>query len=315
MLTPLAVGPAGKPFPYISGLSLSLGVLARDPDTGEERFARVKVPEQLPRFVSLGGGRLLLSLGDVIAHYLDSLFPGMEVLERAAFRVTRDADMELSDDADDLLEAVRAEIRLRRFGDVVCLEVAASMSSAILEQLCAGLGVGDAEVYAIQGPLDLADVDQIAALDRPELKDPRWVPTTQARLRAALEEGDVFAEIRRADVFVHHPYESFTTSFEQYIRSAATDRRCGRSRRSSTEQATSRRSCRRSSRPPRTASRSVCLVELKARFDERRNIERAWALEQAGVHVVYGFPDLKIHAETTLVVRRSCMRADLVSLE
>ena len=138
VLTPLGVGP-GQPFPYISGLSLSLGVLARDPDTGEERFARVKVPEQLPRFIEVGEGRLLLPLEDVIGHYLDSLFPGMEIVERAVFRVTRDADMELSDEADDLLEAVQAEIQRRRFGDVVRVEVASSMSAAMVEQLRNGL--------------------------------------------------------------------------------------------------------------------------------------------------------------------------------
>ena len=132
MLTPLGVGP-GQPFPYISGLSLSLGVLARDPESGEERFARVKVPEQLPRFVEVGGGRVLLTLEEVIGHYLGSLFPGMEIVERAYFRVTRDADMELSDDADDLLEAVQAEISKRRFGDVVRLEVASPMSAAMLD--------------------------------------------------------------------------------------------------------------------------------------------------------------------------------------
>src|SRR5262249_26717355 len=152
VLTPLGVGP-GQPFPYISGLSLSLGVLARDPDTGEERFARVKVPEQLPRFVEVGGGRLLLPVEDGMGHYLDSLFPGMEILERAVFRVTRDADVELSGDADDLLEAVQAEIRKRRFGDVVRVEVASSMSAAMVEQLRVGLHVGDAEIYAVNGML------------------------------------------------------------------------------------------------------------------------------------------------------------------
>jgi polyphosphate kinase len=303
MLTPLGVGP-GQPFPYISGLSLSLGILARDPDSGEERFARVKVPEQLPRVIAVGDGRLLLPLEEVIAHYLGTLFPGMEILERAVFRVTRDADMELSDDADDLLEAVRAEIRKRRFGDVVRLEVAASMSSAMRNRLRAGLGVTDHETYEIQGLLDLSEVAEIADFDRPELKDEPWRPTTQARLRSALEEGDIFAEIRRSDIFVQHPYDSFTTSYEQYIRSAATD---------PSVRALKTTVYRTSDESPIVPSlvtaaeggkQSVCLVELKARFDERRNIEWANALEQAGVHVVYGFPNLKIHAKATLVVRR-----------
>jgi polyphosphate kinase len=303
VLTPLAVGP-GQPFPYISGLSLSLGVLARDPDTGDERFARVKVPEQLPRFGSVGPGRLFLPLEDVISHYLERLFPGMEILERASFRVTRDADMELSDDADDLLQAVQAEIRRRRFGDVVRLEVAGSMSSAMLDRLRGGLRVSDDEVYAIQGPLDLAEVGEIAALDRPDLKDEPWRPTTQARLRSAQDNGNVFHEIARSDVFVHHPYESFATSFEQFISTASTDEAV---------RALKTTVYRTSDESPIVPSlvtaseagkQSVCLVELKARFDERRNIEWAHALEQAGVHVVYGFPDLKIHAKTTLVVRR-----------
>ena len=187
-------------------------MLARDPDTGEERFARVKVPEQLPRFISVGAGRLLLPLEDVIGHYLDSLFPGMEIVERAVFRVTRDADMELSDDADDLLEAVQAEISRRRFGDVVRVEVASSMSARWSTSSATGLRVGDAEIYAVHGMLDLSEVMQIAVLDRPELKDEPWRPITQARLHAAAGNDELFAEIRRADVFVHHPYESFATS-------------------------------------------------------------------------------------------------------
>jgi polyphosphate kinase len=307
VLTPLGVGP-GQPFPYISGLSLSLGVLARDPDSGEERFARVKVPEQLPRFVAVGDGRLLLPVEDVIGHYLDSLFPGMEILERAGFRVTRDADMELSDDADDLLQAVQAEIRKRRFGDVVRVEVASSMSAAMVEQLRNGLRVSDAEIYAIQGMLDLSEVLQIAVLDRPELKDEPWRPITQARLHAARTEDEFFAEIRRADVFVHHPYESFATSVERFIRAASTD---------PAVRALKTTVYRTSDESPvvpalvgaaEAGKQSVCLVELKARFDEGRNIEQGRALEQAGVHVAYGFPDLKIHAKTTLVVRREGQR-------
>ncbi|HEY7537941.1 MAG TPA: polyphosphate kinase 1, partial [Gaiellaceae bacterium] len=248
--------------------------------------------------------RLLIPLEEVIAHFLGTLFPGMEILERAVFRVTRDADMELSDDADDLLEAVRAEIRKRRFGDVVRVEVAASMSAAMRNRLRAGLDVTDHEMYEIPGLLDLSEVSELAAFDRPELKDEPWRPTTQARLRSALEDGDIFAEIRRSDIFVQHPYDSFATSFEQYIRSAAVD---------PSVRALKTTVYRTSDESPVVPSlvtaaeagkQSVCLVELKARFDERRNIEWAQSLEQAGVHVVYGFPHLKIHAKTTLVVRR-----------
>ncbi len=303
VLTPLGVGP-GQPFPYISGLSLSLGVLARDPDSGEERFARVKVPEQLPRFVAVGEGRLLIPLDEVIGHYLETLFPGMEILEHGCFRVTRDADMELSDDADDLLEAVQAEIRRRRFGDVVRIEVAAPMSAAMLDRLHAGLHVTDAEIYPIHGLLDLSEVMQIATLDRPELKDEPWRPTTQARLHAAHDEAEFFAEIRRSDIFVHHPYESFTSSVERFIGAASTDPAVRALK--TTVYRTSDESpfVPALVRAAEAGKQSVCLVELKARFDEGRNIEQGLALEKAGVHVVYGFPDLKIHAKTTLVVRR-----------
>jgi polyphosphate kinase len=303
MLTPLGVGP-GQPFPYISGLSLSLAVLARDPDSGEERLARVKVPEQLDRFVQVGDGRLLIPLEDVIAHFLDWLFPGMEIVERSAFRVSRDADMELSDDADDLLEAVQAEIRRRRFGDVVRIEVASSMSAAMAEQLSAGLRVTEDEIYAIHGMLDLSEVMQIASLDRPELKDEAWRPITQARLHASQGGSDLFAEIRRADVFVHHPYESFASSVERFIDLASTDPAVRALK--TTVYRTSEESpiVPALIRAAEAGKQSVCLVELKARFDENRNIEQGRALETAGVHVAYGFPDLKIHAKTTLVVRR-----------
>jgi polyphosphate kinase len=302
VLTPLGVGP-GQPFPFISPLSLSLGVLARNPETGEERFARVKVPEGLPRFLPVGNRGVLLPLEAVIAHFLHWLFPGIEIQERALFRVTRDADFEVSDEADDLLEAVQVELRRRRFGDVVRLEVSESMSSAMLERLKTGLGVTDYEVYRINGLLDLADADQIAALDRPELKNEPWVPVTQARVGAAIE-GDLFAEIRRSDVFVHHPYESFGTSFEAFVKAASRDRDVIGLK------TTVYRTTGDSPLVPalidaaEAGKQSVCLVELKARFDERRNIEWARSLEQAGVHVVYGFPNLKIHAKTTLVVRR-----------
>jgi polyphosphate kinase len=162
VLTPLGVGP-GQPFPYISGLSLSLGVLARDPESGEERFARVKVPEGLPRFFAVGERGRLLPLETPIAHFLDRLFPGMEILERSVFRVTRDADFEVSDEADDLLEAVELELRHPRFGDVVRVEVSSSTSRGMLERLCQGLGAAPDQVYEIHGPLDLADLDQLTS--------------------------------------------------------------------------------------------------------------------------------------------------------
>jgi polyphosphate kinase len=302
VLTPLAVGP-GQPFPYISGLSLSLGLLVRDPETNEERFARVKVPESLPRFLLVGDRGLRLPLENVISHFLPLLFPGMEMAERALFRVTRDADFEVSDEADDLLEAVEVELRRRRFGDVVRVEVSASVSSTMLEWLSDGLAVSAQQIYPVRGPLDLADLMQIAGLDRPELKDDPWVPVTPQRLTGTSGRG-LFETIRRGDILVHHPYESFVASVEAFVRAAARDPDVIGIK------TTVYRTSDDSPLVPalieaaEQGKQSVCLVELKARFDERRNIEWSRALEQAGVHVVYGFPNLKIHAKTTLVVRR-----------
>jgi polyphosphate kinase len=303
VLTPLGVG-VGQPFPYISGLSLSLGVLAVDPETGEERFARVKVPEGLPRFVELGHAGRLVPLESVIGHFLPMLFPGMEIAERATFRVTRDADFDVSDDAADLLEAVESELRRRRFGDVVRVEVSASASRKMLDRLVAGLGATPDQVYEIEGQLDLADLSQIAGLDRPELKDDPWVPVTQPRLAHLPGGGAFFDELQKGDVLVHQPYESFRSSFEAFAQAAAEDSDVIAIK--TTVYRTSDDStlvgalidC------AEQGKQSVCLVELKARFDERRNIEWSRAMEQAGVHVVHGFSDLKIHAKMALVVRR-----------
>ena len=301
VLTPLAVG-TGQPFPYISGLSLSLAVLAVDPDTAEERFARVKVPEGLDRFVD--AGKRLVPLEAVIAHFLPALFPGMEIAERALFRVTRDADFEVSDDADDLLEAVELELRRRRFGDVIRVEVSASASSGMLERLREGAGADADQMYEIEGLLDLADLMQLTRLDRPDLKDEPWVPVTQPRLNRAKDAAGLFDEIRRSDILVHQPYESFRTSFEAFAAAAASDKDVIAMKtavyRTSDDSAlvSTLIDC------AEQGKQAVCLVELKARFDERRNIEWSRELEQAGVHVVHGFPDLKIHAKMTLVVRR-----------
>ena len=303
VLTPLGVGP-GQRFPYISGLSLSLGVLARDPDSDEERFARVKVPEGLPRFFPAGSSGRLLPIESVIAHFLDRLFPGMEIVERSVFRVTRDADFEVSDEADDLLEAVEHELRRRRFGDVVRLEISSSTSRSMLERLQQGLGAADDQVYEVHGVLDLADLDQLVALDRPELKHEPSPGTTPARLAHVKQPRDLFAEIRRGDFLVHQPYESFAASFEAFVQAAAADPDV-----IAMKTAVYRTSGDSPLVPAliqcaEDGKQSVCLVELKARFDEHRNIEWSRALEQAGVHVVYGFPDLKVHAKMTLVVRR-----------
>jgi polyphosphate kinase len=304
VLTPLAVGP-GQPFPYISGLSLSLAVFVADPDTGEERFARVKIPEGLPRFVDVAGRGLYLPLEHVIAHYLPALFPGVTVVERAAFRVTRDADFEVSDDAADLLEAVESQLRKRRFGDVVRVEVSSSASSEMVDRLTRGLGADETQIYRIESPLDLADLSELVALDRPDLKFEPWVPVVPPRLHSAQSDATrIFDEIARGDVLVHQPYQSFRSSFEVFAQAAVRD----------PDVIAMKTSVYRTSddsvlvgsliQCAEDGKQSVCLVELKARFDELRNIEWSRALEQAGVHVVYGFPDMKIHAKMTLIVRR-----------
>ena len=302
VLTPLAVGP-GQPFPYISALSISLALFVRDPETGEERFARVKVPEGLPRLLPIGTAGRLVPLEQVLTHYLSSLFPGMDILERSAFRVTRDADLEVSDEADDLLEAVELELRRRRFGEVTRLEVSRSMSQALCERLQQGLRVGDDLVYPITGMLDLEDASELGTLDRPDLKEEAWLPVARPPL-ANLEAGEQFAVIRAGDVLVHYPYDSFAASFEAFLNTSAEDPYVIGLK------STVYRTSDETPLVPalieasENGKQSVCLVEIKARGDERRNIEWSRALEQAGVHVVYGFPTLKIHAKTTLVVRK-----------
>ncbi len=304
VLTPLAVGP-GQPFPYISGLSLSLAIFAELPESGEERFARVKIPEGLPRFVEVGKRGLYVPLEQVIAHFLPSLFPGVDIVERAVFRVTRDADFEVSDDADDLLEAVETQLRRRRFGDVVRVEVSASASSEMVARLQSGLGADETQIYRVESPLDLSELRELTAVDRPDLKFEPWIPVIPPRLATAQSDvPKIFSEIRRGDVLVHQPYGSFRASFEVFAQAAVRDPNVIAMKtavyRTSDDSVLvgSLIQC------AEDGKQSVCLVELKARFDELRNIEWSRALEQAGVHVAYGFPDLKIHAKMTLIVRR-----------
>jgi polyphosphate kinase len=303
VLTPLAVGP-GQPFPYISPLSVSLALFVEDPDTGEVRFARVKVPEGLPRLLPIGRRGRFVPLEQVLAHYLPRLFPGMDVLERSVFRVTRDADLEVSDEADDLLEAVELELRRARFGEVTRLEVASSMSRAMREQLQTGLGVADELVYPLDGMIDLADLGQLWLVDRSDLKTDPWMPVTRPPWNAIETASEQFAAIRAGDLLVHHPYDSFASSFESFIDRAAADPSV------IAIKSTVYRTSDESPLVPAlieaqgNGKQTVCLVEIKARGDERRNIEWSRAMEKAGVHVVYGFPTMKIHAKTTLVVRR-----------
>ena len=302
VLTPLGVGP-GQPFPYISPLSLSLGLDVRHPTTGEERFARLKVPEALPRFLQVNGSGTFLPLEDVIAHYLDRLFPGMEIEEHHVFRVTRDADLELSDEADDLLEELQSELRRRPFGGVVRLEVAESMSEAMRQQLVDRLATGDDQVYPVRGLLDLSELAQLADLPRPDLKYEPWRGVTR-RPFSATSPRALFGSLRRADALVHVPYDSFSSSVEAFVEHASRDPQV------IALKATVYRTSDDSALVPaliassQAGKQAVCLVELKARFEEERNIRWSQRLEQSGVHVVYGFPHLKIHAKAMLVVRR-----------
>ena len=302
VLTPLAVGP-GQPFPYISGLSISLAVFVRDPDTLEERFARVKVPERLPRYFT-GDGVEFLPLEELLAHFLPVLFPGMEVLEQSLFRVTRDSsDTELSCDADDLLEAVEFELRRRRFGEVTRLEVSTTMSSAMRERIQEGLRVGDELVYPVDGTLDLRAIAELTMLDRPDLKLDTWVPVARPPLGTAAG-GDQFAAIRSAPRLVHYPYDSFAASFESFVNTAAADPDVVALKSTVYRTGENTPLAPALVQAAESGKQTVCLVEIKARGDERRNINWGRELERAGVHVVYGLPTMKIHAKATLIVRR-----------
>src|SRR6476620_3673251 len=306
VLTPLAVG-LGRPFPYISNLSLSLAVLVRDPQTQVTTFARVKVPKELlPRFVGLGKSTTFVAMEDLIAQHLDALFPGMEIVEHGAFRVTRDADFEVSDEADDLLAAVETELRRRRFGEAVRLEVGAGMSDPLREQLVHALGVEERQVYAVDGLLDLTDLWQLVRLPGfSDLREAPWTPVTQPRLQGDEGEGvDMLSVMRQGDVLVHHPYDSFSSSVERFVSQAAND----------PDVLAIKMTVYRTSddtplvpaliRATEKGKQAVCLVEVKARGDEAANIQWARAMEEAGVHVVYGHPALKTHAKCILVVRR-----------
>lgn len=304
VLTPLAVDP-GHPFPYISHLSLSLAVLVRDPITAQRRFARVKVPPVLPRFLVMPDGERFVPLEQVIGAHLDQLFPGMEVIDDYAFRVTRNADLTLEEEeADDLLAAVELELRRRRFRRAVRLELDADTSDEVRELLRRELDVDDEDIYATAGPLDLGGLWAVHALDRPDLKDPVYTPVTPPAFVVKDDERvDVFKVLRQRDVLVHHPYESFAASVEDFVRQAASDPMVLAIKltlyRTSGDSPIVRYLIRAAERGKQVAA----LVELKARGDEQANVEWARALEEAGVHVVYGLVGLKTHTKTVLVVR------------
>jgi polyphosphate kinase len=303
VLTPLAVDPA-HPFPYISNLSLNLAVVVRDRANGEERFARVKVPPLLPRFVSVPDSASYVPLEQVIAAHLDVLFPGMEVLAQYPFRVTRDADIELSDESEDLLAAMEMSLRQRtKSGLAVRLEVETDITPEVLALLCRELELGSNDVYVIDGPLDLSGLWDLYGLRRPELKYPSYTPQNPPPLSGG-KESDAFWAIGAGDVLLHHPYDSFANSVEAFVEQAASDDAV-----LAIKQALYRTGGDEAGivaslvKAAEAGKQVVALVELKARFDEEANIERARMLEQAGAHVVYGLVGLKTHAKVLLVVR------------
>jgi polyphosphate kinase len=305
-LTPLVIG-LGRPFPYISNVSMSLAVVLRDPDQDTEVLARVKVPKELlGRFLTLDDGTTFVPLEDVIAANLPDLFPGMEVTRWALFRVTRDTDYDVSDEADDLLQAVEDEIRRRRFGEVVRLEVQKDMDERLRGQLVDALRIEKEQVYEEGGLLDYSDLFDIADVHGfGELRYPSFSGTTKPRLQGEDgDEPDVMAAMREGDILVHHPYDSFASSVVPFVKQATAD---------PDVLAIKQTVYRTSADSPLVPSlidasergkQAVCLVELKARFDESANIRWAKKLEEAGVHVVYGIPALKTHVKCVLVARR-----------
>jgi len=304
VLTPLAVDPA-HPFPYISSLSLNLAVVAIDPDDGERRFARVKVPPLLPRFVVMPDGERFVPLEQVIAAHLGTLFPGMAIEDHVAFRVTRNADLDLEEEeADDLLAAIELEVRRRRFGRAVRLEVEAGMSDEVLALLQRELDLTDEETYVHEGPIDLGGLWSVRDLDLPEASYEDFQPVTQRALQPT-EGGsvDIFAELSRHDILVHHPYDSFASSVEELIVQAASDPAVLAIKQTLYRTSGDSPIVAALIRAAEAGKQVVALVELKARFDEERNIEWARRLEEAGVHVVYGVVGLKTHAKVALVAR------------
>ncbi|HEY7879317.1 MAG TPA: RNA degradosome polyphosphate kinase [Streptosporangiaceae bacterium] len=298
VLTPLIVDPA-HPFPYISGLSLSLAVMIADPRTGGTMFARVKVPPLLPRFIALAQRRFV-PLEDVIAAHLGELFVGLDVLEQHAFRVTRTRDLEIDEDVtENLLQSLERELLRRRFEPAVRLEVEESISSDVLDRLVTELGIDRQAVYRLPGPLDLSGLTGVADLDLRRLKFPAFVPSEAA----IPQDASVFSVLTERDVLVHHPYDSFTATVERLVEAAAMDPRV---------LAIKQTLYRTSGDSPivdalidaaEAGKQVVVVVEIKARFDERANIAWARKLEEAGCHVVYGFVGLKTHCKMLLVVR------------
>ena len=310
VLMPLAVDPA-HPFPYISGLSLNLSIRVRSPKTGKTEFARLKVPQNLPRFVQLpddGSEQVrFIPLEDLISNHLGDLFPGMEILEHHEFRVTRNEDVEVDEDeSENLLQALEKQILNRRFGPPIRLEITDDMDAVTLGLLMSELSITEQEVYRLPAPLDLGGLFQLTRIDRPSLKYTKHLPTTAVQLLPAEPNAapDIFASIARQDVLLHHPYESFSTSVQAFLEQAAADPNV---------LAIKQTLYRTSGDSPivealiaaaESGKAVLALVEIKARFDETANISWARKLEKAGVHVVYGLVGLKTHCKLALVVRQ-----------
>src|ERR1700761_464126 len=313
VLTPLAVDPA-HPFPFVSGLSLNLAVTVRQPEDGGQHFARVKVPDNVDRFVELDERQSdddekaevrFLPTEELIAAFLPALFPGMEIVEHHAFRITRNADFEVDEDRDeDLLQALERELARRRFGSPVRLEGADDMTEHMLELLLRELDVHPGDVIQVPGLLDLSSLWQIYGVDRPDLKDPAFVPATSHAFADRETPKSIFATLREGDVLVHHPYESFSTSTQRFIELAAADPNVLAIKQTLYRTSGDSPIVRALIEAAAAGKQVVALVEIKARFDEQANIKWARALEQAGVHVAYGLVGLKTHCKTCLVVRR-----------
>ncbi len=303
VLTPLAVDP-GHPFPYISDLSLNLAVVVHDPDSGLRRFARVKVPPLLPRFVVMPDGERFVPLEQVIAAHLHHLFPGMEVVEHHPFRVTRNADLTLEDEeADDLLAAVEIELRRRRFGKAVRLELETTVTEEVRELLQRELDLDDDDVYVVTGPLDLSGLWSLMSLDRPDLKDDAWTGVIPPRLTSDEGQVKIFRAMRHGDLLLHHPYDSFAGTVEEFIDQAADDPKVRAIKLTLYRTDGDSPIVDALIRAAESGKQVAALVELKARFDEQANVGWARRLEKAGVHVAYGLLGLKVHTKTTLVVR------------
>ncbi len=304
VLTPLAVD-LGHPFPYISNLSLSLGVLMIDPADGHQRFARLKVPATFGRFVRLPDEHRFVPIEQVVAAHLPTLFPGMEITETVAFRVTRNADLAVDEgEAQDLLAAVEVELRRRRFRSVVRLEVEHLVSSEIRSLLIEELDIERDDVYEVDTLLELSSLWDLFAVDRPDLKNPAWKSVNPLPSATSGDKPiDLFARIREGDILVHHPYDSFTATVQEFIWQAANDPKVLAIKLTLYRTSGDSPIVRSLIRAAESGKQVAVVVELKARFDEEANIEWARRLEQAGVHVAYGLVGLKVHAKTCLVVR------------